>query len=96
MFVVLVGYFSQYVPWMLVSRLTFIYHYFAMVPFLILCIVYMLKVIIELKPSWHKYVYAYLTVALGLFVLFYPVLSGMVVNRNYIDNVLRWFYSWTF
>jgi dolichyl-phosphate-mannose-protein mannosyltransferase len=96
MFVVLIAYFSQYVPWMLVSRLTFIYHYFAMVPFLILCIVYMIKVILEKKPNWRVYAAAYLTLVFGLFVLFYPVLSGMVVEKNYVNNVLRWFYSWTF
>jgi hypothetical protein len=96
MFVVLIAYFSQYVPWMLVSRLTFIYHYFAMVPFLILSIVYMIKVLLEKKPEWRVYVAAYLTLVLGLFVLFYPVLSGMVVDKSYVNNMLRWFYSWTF
>jgi dolichyl-phosphate-mannose-protein mannosyltransferase len=96
MFVVLVAYFSQYVPWMLVSRLTFIYHYFAMVPFIILCIVYMMKVLLEYKSTYRKYAYIYLALVLGLFVMFYPVLSGMVVNKNYVDYVLRWFESWTF
>ncbi|QGQ95333.1 phospholipid carrier-dependent glycosyltransferase [Paenibacillus psychroresistens] len=96
MFVVLIAYFSQYVPWMLVSRLTFIYHYFAMVPFLILCIVYMIKVILEKKPDYRIYVAAYLTLVLGLFVMFYPVLSGMVVDKGYVNYVLRWFDSWTF
>jgi dolichyl-phosphate-mannose-protein mannosyltransferase len=96
MYVVLIAYFSQYVPWMLVSRLTFIYHYFAMVPFLILCIVYLMKVILEKKPKLWIYAVAYLTLVFGLFVMFYPVLSGMVVNKSYVDNVLRWFDSWTF
>jgi dolichyl-phosphate-mannose--protein O-mannosyl transferase len=96
MFVILIAYFSQYIPWMLVSRLTFIYHYFAMVPFLILCIVYMMKVILEKKPALKVLAAAYLTLVFGLFVLFYPVLSGMVVDKVYVDNVLRWFDSWTF
>lgn len=96
MFVVLIAYFSQYVPWMLISRLTFIYHYFAMVPFLILCIVYMIKVLLEKKPKRRVYVAAYLTLVFGLFVMFYPVLSGSVVDKSYVDYVLRWFYSWTF
>jgi 4-amino-4-deoxy-L-arabinose transferase-like glycosyltransferase len=96
MFVIIIAYFSQYVPWMLVSRLTFIYHYFAMVPFLILCIVYIMKVILEKKPKLWIYAAAYLTLVLGLFVMFYPVLSGMVVDKSYVDQVLRWFGSWTF
>jgi len=81
---------------MLVSRLTFIYHYFAMVPFLILCIVYMTQVIIEKKPGFRVIVAAYLTLVIGLFVMFYPVLSGAVVDKSYVNNVLRWFDSWTF
>jgi dolichyl-phosphate-mannose-protein mannosyltransferase len=95
MFVILIAYFSQYIPWMLVSRLTFIYHYFAMVPFLILCIVYIMKVILEKKPKLWIYAVAYLTLVFVLFVMFYPVLSGMVINKGYVD-VLRWFDSWTF
>ena len=34
--IIAVGFLSAYLPWVLVSRLTFIYHYFASVPFIIL------------------------------------------------------------
>lgn len=96
MLVVLVAYFSQYVPWMLVTRLTFIYHYFAMVPFMVLCITYCLKALREYKPALKKAVYAYIGVAFVLFVLFYPILSGMIVSKSYVMYVLRWFPSWFF
>lgn len=96
MIVVLVAYFSQYVPWMLVTRLTFIYHYFAMVPFMILCITYGLKTLIERKPGWKKAAYAYVGVSIALFVLFYPILSGMIVSKSYVMYVLRWFPTWFF
>lgn len=43
MFIVAVGFASQYLPWVLISRCTFIYHYFASVPFLILAIVFVLE-----------------------------------------------------
>ena len=36
--VIAVGFLSAYLPWVLVSRLTFIYHYFASVPFIILMV----------------------------------------------------------
>lgn len=96
MFVMLVAFFSQYVPWMLVTRLTFIYHFFAMVPFLILCIVYTAKYLTDKKPSRKKWVYAYSAVCFLLFVLFYPILSGAVVSKTYVADVLRWFPSWFF
>ena len=36
MILVLIGFASQFLPWVLVPRSTFIYHYFASVPFIIL------------------------------------------------------------
>ena len=38
-----VGYLAQYLPWMLVTRVTFIYHYFPSVAFVALMIVYNLS-----------------------------------------------------
>lgn len=91
-----IAYFSQYVPWMLVPRETFLYHYFAMVPFMIVSIMYIFKVVEE-KYNWSSKVrYTYIAAAAVLFVMFYPALSGMPASENYIINVLRWFPSWLF
>ncbi|WP_151737940.1 phospholipid carrier-dependent glycosyltransferase [Paenibacillus tengchongensis] len=91
-----IGFFSQYVPWMLVPRETFLYHYFAMVPFMILAIVYIMK-LLEDRFAEARYVrYAYVAAAAILFIMFYPVLSGMEVNRSYVTDILRWFPSWVF
>ncbi|OCT16787.1 hypothetical protein A8709_08460 [Paenibacillus pectinilyticus] len=96
MFVVLVAFASQYLPWIFVKRLTFIYHFFAMVPFLILCLVYVIQYGIEYR-KWNKQlVYAYFAVVFLLFVMFYPALSGMEVSRHYVDTCLRWFSTWLF
>ncbi|WP_052339475.1 glycosyltransferase family 39 protein [Gorillibacterium massiliense] len=96
MVVAVIAFFSQYVPWILVTRLTFIYHYFAMVPFLIFAIVYLCKYLTEKNPSWRKAVWGYAAVCLILFIMFYPVLSGMVVSKSYVSTFLRWFDSWIF
>ncbi|UQZ34754.1 phospholipid carrier-dependent glycosyltransferase [Paenibacillus sp. PK3_47] len=95
-YMIWIGFFSQYVPWMLVPRETFLYHYFAMVPFMILSIVYIMKLIDSKFPRAAYIRYAYVGIALLLFVMFYPVLSGMVVDREYVNVVLRWFPSWVF
>ena len=42
----LVGYLAEYMPWMGVKRLVFIYHYFTSVPFLVLMITYV---------AWYLY-----------------------------------------
>jgi len=94
--VLVIAFFSQYVPWMFVPRMTFIYHYFAMVPFSIMAIVYFYKRINESRPGASKLLHAYLTAVAVCFALFYPVLSGLTVSRSYAEHVLKWLPGWQF
>ncbi|MNZ72271.1 putative dolichyl-phosphate-mannose--protein mannosyltransferase [compost metagenome] len=91
-----IAYLAQYVPWMLVPRLTFLYHYFAMVPFMILSLVYICKVLEEKRPGFKLLRHLLVAGAIALFVLFYPALSGMTVSSWYVEHMLRWFPSWLF
>ena len=88
------GYFAQLIPWIFVDRVVFIYHYFPCVPFLVLCIGYSIS---ELYKRSEKTKYAaivYAAAVIGMFLMFYPVLSGMSVNSAMVDKYLRWFSSW--
>lgn len=87
---------SQYLPWVLISRETFIYHYFATVPFLILLMAVLAKYLIERTRYGKKAVFIYLGVCLVIFAMFYPVTTGTVVSRTYSDIFLRWLPSWPF
>ncbi|MVO98971.1 phospholipid carrier-dependent glycosyltransferase [Paenibacillus lutrae] len=91
----LIAYASQYLPWMLVPRLTFIYHYFAMVPFMILIITFFIRHLFETKPHWRRWGYVYLAAVALLFVIFYPLLSGLVVDKSYTEW-LRWLPGWNY
>jgi Gpi18-like mannosyltransferase/predicted membrane-bound dolichyl-phosphate-mannose-protein mannosyltransferase len=94
---VLVGLFSQLAPWGFAPRkLVFIYHFFPSVPFVVLAIVYAAKVLIDRHPAFRHVVRAYCVVVLGLFALFYPILSAMPVRREFVLHWLRWFDSWIF
>jgi dolichyl-phosphate-mannose-protein mannosyltransferase len=88
----------QYIPWFGITRITFIYHFFSSVPFMILSIVYIIKTLLEGSRPQMKYaIYGYLILVLVLFIMFYPVLSGLEVPRNYVLNYLQWFKSkWIF
>ncbi|MBQ4259829.1 MAG: glycosyltransferase family 39 protein [Lachnospiraceae bacterium] len=95
-FFLLVGYMAQYLPWFFVTRITFIYHYFPSVVFVVLMIAYSLM---QLKKILPKKVFittliVYGLIAFGLFVLFYPVLSGTPVEAEFVDKYLRWFDGW--
>ncbi|NIK76929.1 Gpi18-like mannosyltransferase/predicted membrane-bound dolichyl-phosphate-mannose-protein mannosyltransferase [Paenibacillus castaneae] len=91
-----IAFLAQYIPWMLVTRLTFLYHYFAMVPFIILSLVYIFKVLEEKNAVYKRLRHAFLVVAILLFIMYYPALSGMTVQSWYVEHVLRWFPSWFF
>lgn len=91
-----VGFFAEYLPWILVSRCTFIYHYFPCVPFLALMITNsMLKCTEDIAPRKRNLVFiVFAAAAFGLFLLFYPVISGSVVSKDYVQDLLRWLDGW--
>lgn len=90
----LLGYLAQYLPWMLVSRCVFIYHYFPSVPFVILMVGYSIKKLFEKNRNIRKYAYVYVGFAVLLFIMFYPVLSGQNVSYDYVNTWLKWFDKW--
>ena len=88
---ILAGFLSQYLPWVLVPRSTFIYHYFASVPFIILATVYFLGLLEKKRPRAFLVCGGVLTaLALSLFVMFYPIESGLPMSRDYA-KYLQWF-----
>jgi dolichyl-phosphate-mannose-protein mannosyltransferase len=87
---------SQYLPWILIPRLTFIYHYFSTVPFMMLCIVYVFKYFKDRDPDTKYIIYGYLVIVVVLFIMFYPIMSGMVVSKDYVSRFLRWRSTWYF
>lgn len=95
LFVLLVGLGANYLPWALISRCTFIYHFFASVPFILLITVYALQKKEEQDARYAKLKWIWMAVAFALLVMFYPVISGMECSRAYV-SFLEWLPSWTF
>jgi dolichyl-phosphate-mannose-protein mannosyltransferase len=92
---VLVGLFAQLAPWAIAPRkLVFIYHFFPCVPFLILAVVYAAKALVERYRVGGRLVAAYCAVVLGVFALFYPILSATPVKKEFVLHWLRWFDAW--
>jgi len=91
-----IGYLAQYLPWVLIDRCTFIYHYFPSVPFVVLMLSYCFM---QLKKrltarSFYVLLAAYAMSVFVLFLIFYPVLAGTPVNTEFVDTYLRWLDSW--
>jgi dolichyl-phosphate-mannose-protein mannosyltransferase len=86
--------FFQWVPYVFISRITFLYHFYVNVPFLCLAAAYFISKYWSSK--WVKMAaIAYFAGIVVLFALFYPVISGMPVSQSEIDS-LKWFSGWVF
>lgn len=94
---IVVGYFSQLGPWLLISRTLFAYHYFPSILFLVLALAYVMNDLAERRArGWRWAVYGTTAAAAGLYAAFYPVLIGLEVPVWYTSNFLRWLPSWPF
>jgi len=92
-----VAYLSFYVPWMVAPRsVTFLYHYFPMVPLLILFLVWMLRWAEERYRNGTRLTMGVIAAAVVLFVWFYPVYTGITVSREWMNYGMRWLPSWGF
>jgi dolichyl-phosphate-mannose-protein mannosyltransferase len=93
--VVLTALLFQYLPWVGINRLAFIYHFFSSVPFVIFCLVATLKKMETFFPRARAVTCGYLAGTGALFLLFFPVLSGLEVSQSYLAH-LKWLQSWLF
>lgn len=87
---VLIGFAAQYLPWVLVPRGTYIYHYFPSVPFLILAIALLMGRLMERHPKiGRNAAIVWMALAIILFIGFYPYVSGLRVPFKWLD-MMRW------
>lgn len=92
----LLSYAAQLVPWMLVSRAVFIYHYFACVPFLALALGLWLSHLEKVKKkNLTPVLIGTIAVAAIFFVFFYPVMSGVTIGSGWA-SALKLLPSWGF
>ena len=93
-FIVVVFAFS-WLPYVLIGRATYIYHYYLSVPLLCLAAAYFIN---KYWNTWQRkaVIVVFFAAVVGVFILFYPVISGAPVASSYIDDYLRWIPSWYF
>ena len=74
---------ANYLPWVLVPRCTFQYHYFPTVPFVILCGVLLLQHLEEGEEVSPRWKWRWLILAAVFFLLLLPACSGLPMPRLY-------------
>lgn len=93
---VMVFFLSQLLPWLLVTRCTFLYHFFPCLAFIILALALCLNDAARMRPAAAKRAaIGVLAAAAALFAWFYPVLSGLPVAGWWAAS-LKWLPSWGF
>jgi dolichyl-phosphate-mannose--protein O-mannosyl transferase len=89
---ILVYFFFQWLPYIVITRVVFIYHFYSNEPFLCLGVAFIVNR--YWSSNWVKAAaVAYFAATVGLFVLFYPVISGVPTSISTI-NGLTWFKGW--
>ena len=89
--VLAVGFLAQYLPWVLVPRSMYMYHYFASVPFIIMATAWWMDRLPLSRPRLRTGVIAlYLAGALVFFVMFFPYASGWLTSTEWLD-AMKWF-----
>jgi dolichyl-phosphate-mannose-protein mannosyltransferase len=87
----------QYLPWLVVARPLFLFYMTPIAPFLVLAAVYSLRDLASVGAPDRRIlvptVGALIVVAVGLFVFFWPVLTGMQLSREAWELRI-WFSSW--
>ena len=91
---ILVFILCSWLPYLFIGRVMFMYHYFPTLPFVMLAITAFIKWITEKIKNNSVYLF-YVAIVILMFICFYPVISGMLTNSDYIDS-LKWLSSWYF
>ncbi len=90
------GYLAQLLPWILITRTTFEYHYFPCSVFLVLSLGYSMALMRDVARGWKWRTVGLCGLSTALFALFYPAVSGLPVNGEAAGKVLKWLPTWPF
>lgn len=86
---------ATWLPYSRITRDMYIYHYFIVLPYMMLTIVYMVSRLANWKPKFEKLVPILCAIFLLFFIYFYPIYSGKIVSDSYIEST-KWFDSWIY
>ena len=91
--IITVGYLTALVPWIIVTRCVFAYHFYPTSIFVILAITVMIRDCLSLSENARYFIIGVLAVYLVLFIIFMPATCGFGTTADYI-NSLEWLPRW--
>ena len=85
-----IGFLAQYLPWVLVPRSMYIYHYFASVPFIIMATAVLIEKCTRGNTLLRKLIIIlYISGAVVFFIMLFPYASGYLTNVEWLD-AMKW------
>lgn len=90
---IVIPFFTQWLAFIFIERVVFIYHFFPNVLFVILAATLWIQWLWD-KYKWGKWVVAgYLALNVICFALFFPVISGLPMSQGYWHS-MHWMLTW--
>lgn len=87
------GFFGQWLPWALVPRIAFAYHFLPVVPWGALSVGALVVCGWRRGPAWRAIVALYVAIVVGAFVFFYPIWTGVPLTDQAFEWRM-WFPTW--
>ena len=92
--IISIGYITALVPWMVVSRCVFAYHFYPTSMFMMMSIAYIAQLSLERWPRLKKFWIIFAVLVLLVFIIYLPVLCGFGTSVNYV-KALQLLPRWT-
>jgi dolichyl-phosphate-mannose-protein mannosyltransferase len=89
-------FFALYLPWVLVSRATFIYHFFPALPLYYVLLVTILEPCWEMGKDGRGVLYSLATAAIFVWLIYSPVLYGIDIPEKYMQALRLFPQDWLF
>lgn len=93
MLFLVIAYLAPLLPWIFISRYAFLYHYYPSVPFMALLMGLWAD---QRGRAGKRFLFGCVAASGILFLLFYPILSGVRTDQNYVSQWLQWLPTWKF
>lgn len=90
---IIVGFLTQWVAWAPVRRVTFFHYFNTAMPFVTMAAALVLEQLWQNKKFGRWVAIGYLLLVTGMFIYWYPLLTGYPISEWYFRNHL-WFKSW--
>jgi dolichyl-phosphate-mannose--protein O-mannosyl transferase len=91
--VLVIGFFGQWLPWAMVPRISFAYHFLPAVPFGCLAIAVVLFELFGNGLTGRAVAVAYAALAIGFFIYFYPIYTDLPLSPQAFERRI-WLSSW--